>query len=224
MKTGLLLCAAIVLAIPAAAAQPTPAVAESKLAHSSVSVVVDPQLNDGRLVIKIAAKNGTTAAVPFGPSSISITKPTGEVIALNSLQQLIDNVRIAAGMPTQAVPGQAPTSGAYAAAQVQVDSAGRPDVSSYTGGSGIAADEIVRRTKQVSPKSKPSIDRATAETQIATLKQAILQESTIQPGQITVGQVVSQKLKFKKSEDRTMYLRVGIAGDEHSFTIAAPSD
>ena len=222
MKGLVLLCAAIVLQAPAAAAPASQEVAESKLTNSSVSVVVDPQLNDGRLVIKIAAKNGTTAAIPFGPSSISITKPTGEPIALNSLQQLVDDVRMAGGLTTEAVPGQAPTPGAYAAAQTQVDNAGHPDVSGYTGGSGIATNEIVRRTNRASPKSKPSIDRATAEAQIAALKQAILQDSMIRPGQITVGQLVSQKLNFKKGEDRTLHLRVRIAGDEHSFTVAAP--
>jgi hypothetical protein len=46
----------------------------------------------------------------------------------------------------------------------------------------------------------------------------------IQPGQIRVGQIVSQKLKFKKGEDRTLYLKIRIAGDEHSFTVAAPSN
>jgi hypothetical protein len=222
MKRLVLLCAAIVLPAPAGAAPASQAVAESKLTHSSVSVVVDPQLNDGRLVIKIAAKNGTTAAIPFGPSSILITKPTGEAIAFNSLQQLVDDVRMAAGM-AEAAPGQAPTPGAYAAAQTQVDNAGHPDVSGYTGGSGIATNEIVRRTNRALPKSKPSIDRATAEAQIAALKQAILQDSTIRPGQITVGQLVSEKLTFKKGEDRTLHLRVRIAGDEHSFTVAAPA-
>jgi hypothetical protein len=156
MKRLVLLCAAMVLTSPAAAAPANPVVADSKLAHSSVSVVVDPQLNDGRLVIKIAAKNGTTAPIPFGPSSISITKLTGEAIALNSLQQLVDDVRLAAGMATETVPGQAPTPGAYAAAQTQVDSAGHPDVSGYTGGSGIAANEIVRRTsrRSIVPRRK----------------------------------------------------------------------
>lgn len=222
MKAHVLLCAAIVSAAPAAAAPASPTLAESKLTHSSVSLLVDSRLNDGRLVIKIAAKNGTAAPVPFGPSSISITRPTGETIALNSLQQLVDDVRMAAGMATEAVPGQAPTPGAYAAAQTQVDSTGHPDVSGYTGGSGIAADEIIRR--RATTKSKPSIDRATAQAQISALKQAILPDAAIQPDQIAVGQVVSQKLKFKKGENRTIYLRVRVAGDEHSFTLVAPSD
>lgn len=225
MKSLFVLCATIVVAGPAAAA-PAPQIAESKQAHSTVSVAVEPQLNDGRLVIKVAAKNGTNAPVPFGLGSIAINKAAGEPIALSSIQQLINDVRVAAGMPTEGTAGDAPTAGAYASRPQPVaqDGSGRMDVTGYTGGSAIGPAEFVRRTKQVSPKSKPSIDRATAETQIAALKQAILQDSMIRPSQITVGQLVSQKLKFKKGEDRTLHLRVRIAGDEHSFTVAAPSD
>ena len=46
------------------------------------------------------------------------------------------------------------------------------------------------------------------------LKHAILQDQTIAPGQIAVGQIVSEKLKFKKDEDRTLHLVVQIAGDD----------
>jgi hypothetical protein len=35
---------------------------------------------------------------------------------------------------------------------------------------------------------------------------------------------VSQKLKLKTGEDRTLHLIVTIAGDTHGFTIAAPAD
>ena len=222
MKWMLPFCAAIVSAPPVAAAEPQ--VAESKLAHSGVSVAVEPQLNDGRLVIKIAAKNGTAAPVPFGPGAISISTVAGQAIALSSLQKLINDVRVAAGMKPEAVPLGTPTAGAYAAAPMQVDSAGHADVSNYTGGSAIGSDEYVRQSNRPSQGSKPSIDRKTAETQIAALNQAILRDQTIAPSQIAVGQVVSEKLKFKKGEDRTLHLVVHMAGDEHGFTIAAPAD
>src|SRR3954451_18384832 len=135
MKWMLPFCAAIVSASPVAAAEAQ--VAESKLAHSSVSVAVEPQLNDGRLVISVAAKNGTAAPVPFGPGAISISTVAGQPIALSSLQKLINDVRVAAGMKPQAAPLGAPTAGAYAAPQMQVNSAGQADVSNYTGGSAI---------------------------------------------------------------------------------------
>jgi hypothetical protein len=91
------------------------------------------------------------------------------------------------------------------------------DVTGYSNSSAVGSTESVRW-------SKPSIDRKTADAQIAGLKLAILQDQTIAPGQIAVGQIVSQKLKFAKGEDRTIHVKVRIAGDEHGFTIAAPGD
>jgi hypothetical protein len=222
MKWMLLFCASIAFASPLTAAEPQ--LAESKLAHSSVSVAVEPQLNDGRLVIKVAAMNGTAAPVSFGPGAISITTVAGQPIALSSLQTLINNVRVAAGMATARAPGEVPIAGVYATPQTQVDSSGHMDVSNYTGGSTVGSEQMIRQSNPRSEGSKPSIDRRTADAQIAALNQAILQDSTIAPGQIAVGQVVSEKLKFKKDEDRTLHLVVHIAGDEHGFTIAAPGD
>ncbi len=224
MKRMLALCAAFLLASPAIAAPDSPAVATSRQPHSNVSLLVEPQLNDGRLVLKVAAQNSTGASVPFGPTSVSISKPSGEAIALSSLQQLTNDVRAAAGMTVEAAPPPAPVAGGYAAPQMQVDSAGHPDVSNFTGGSTVGADEMVRQANRVARKSKPTIDRQTAQAQIAALQQALLQDTTVQPGRVAAGEVVSQKLKFNKGEDRTLHLRVRIAGDEHAFTIAAPKD
>jgi hypothetical protein len=218
MKWVPVFCASIALASPVTAAEPQ--VAESKLAHSSVSVAVEPQLNDGRLVIKMAAMNGTAAPVPFGPGSVSVSTVAGQPIALSSLQKLVNDVRVSAGMKPESGPHVTATGGAYAAPQMQVNGAGQPDVSNYTGGSAIGSEEIIRQSQG----SKPSIDRKSADAQIAMLKQAILQDTTIAPGQIAVGQIVSEKLKFKKGEDRTLHLVVHIGGDTHPFTIAAPGE
>jgi hypothetical protein len=219
----LLLSAALLFATPGLSAPPAqPSVAESKQAHSSVSVLVDPQLNDGRLVVKVAAQNKSGAAVPFGPSSISVAKPSGEAIALMPLQSLINDVQVAAGMATESPSTGSPTQGAYAAPQMTVRD-GKVDVTGYTGGSALSGDEYVRRSNQQRPKTKPTISKQQAEAQIAALRQAILQDTTLQPGQVAAGQVVSQKLVFKKGEDRTLHLRIRIAGDEHGFTIAAPA-
>jgi hypothetical protein len=217
MKSMLLICAAIASASPlVAAASDAPQVADSKLANSSVSVAVEPKLNDGRLVLKVAAKNGSSAPVAFGPGSISISTLAGQPIALSTLQQLIDDVRMADGAPPA---GDAPTQGAYAMRQQPgaQDGSGRMDVTGYTGGSAIAPTETVRW-------SKHSLDPKTADAEIAELNQAILQDQTIAPGQIAVGQFVSQKIKFAKGEDRTLHLVVQIANDTHPFTIGAPSD
>ncbi len=180
MKNFVMLAALLVPSAPLAAEPAAPAVAESKLDHSSASVMVEPKLDDGRLVLKIAVQNRTSAGIAFGPASISIAKPSGEAIGLVPLQRLIDDVRIAAGDVPEKSPSDAMTAGAYA-----------------------SSDDALRSSEAGT---------------------TINQDSVVQPGQVAAGQLVSEKLKFKKGEDRTLYLRISIAGDEHGFTIAAPKD
>jgi hypothetical protein len=224
MKNLLILAALLASAAPIGAQPAAPAAAESKLAHSSASVMVEPKLDDGRLVVKVAVLNRTREPVAFGPASISVAKPNGQAIALLPLQHLVDDVQMAAGMElTAPQANEAPTAGAYAAPQMTVNTTGHLDVSGYTGSSAIAGDEIIRRSNQRS-RAKPTISKADAERQIAALKLAILQDGVIQPGQVAAGQIVSEKLKFAKGEDRTVQVRVRIAGDEHGFTVSAPAD
>lgn len=223
MKRNLILAAAaLALAAPAQlAAQGAGAVAESTQPHSSVSVLVDPKLSDGRVVVKIAAKNLTAAPVPFGPSSVSIATPDGAVIALYPLQSLINDVQVAAGLSADSMSTTAPTQGAHAAPQMTVREGGQVDVTGYTGGAAIGGDEY-RRSRSRTPAGKPTITTQEAEAQIAVLRQAILQDTTVAPGQIIAGQVVTAPLEFGKDQQRLLHVRVRIAGDEHSFTIAAP--
>jgi hypothetical protein len=220
-----LLCSALLAA--AAPAFPSPAAAqataESKLQQSSVSLMVEPQLNDGRLVIRLAAKNLGAAPAPFGPANVSITKPNGTAIAIYPLSSLIEEVRLAAGLPAATAPPAAPTHGAYAAPQQTTRDGGQLDLTGFTGGSAVGGDEYVRRSRS-SRKVKPTISEAEAEQQINVLKQAILQDSTLAPGQVAAGQVVSEQLKFAKREDRTLHVRVRVAGEEHGFTIMAPAE
>lgn len=221
----LLLCSAMLTATMPAIASPAwaQAAAESKLVQSSVSILVEPQLNDGRLVIKVAAKNLGGAAVPFGPSAISIAKPSSEAIAIYPLAHLVDDVRMAAGLSAETAPATAPTQGAYSAPQQNVRDGGQMDVTGFTGGSTVGGDEYVRRSRS-SRKVKPTISEAEAAQQIAALNQAILKDTTLAPGQVAAGQLVSEKLQFGKKEERTLHVRVRVAGEEHPFTIAAPKE
>ena len=222
MRTRILLGCTATWAV-AALTQILPAsaqtVAESTLSQSSVSVLVEPALNDGRLVVRVAAKNLGKTAAAFGPSSISIAKPGGESIAITPLSSLVDDVRMAAGM--EAVASTAPTQGAYASPQPSQRD-GRMDVTGFTGGSTVGGGEYVRRQKV--RKVKPTISEAEAQAQIAALTQAILQDRTLAPGEVAAGQVVSSRLTFAKEEGRTLHVRVRLAGEEHGFTVEAPKE
>ena len=212
----------MVLAPPAATQGPSgPAPAESVQPHSMVSVMVDPALNDGRLVVRLAAQNRGTAPTPFGPSSVAIKTAAGEPIALVPLAQLVDDVRIAAGQPVDSVPVTS-QAGGQSNRVLESNTGGQTDVSTYTGGMAVAGSEVTRR--QASPKKvKPTISKEEADRQAAALKSAILQDTILQPTQIAAGQLVSAPLPFKKGDDRTIHLWVRIAGDEHGFTLLAPS-
>ena len=226
MKRQLLFLASATMAVAAvaagAAAQTSaPATADSVQPGSSVSLAVEPALSDGRLVLKIAAKNSGAAPVQFGPSSVQISRPSGEAIGLYPLQALVNDVRMAAGLEYQEPAGGRATEGAYSAPQLGVRD-GRVDPTGYTGGARIGQEELLRRLPRRS--TEPTISKEEAEKQIAVLKSGILQDTTVAPGQIAAGQLVTQKLDFKKGEDRTLHVRVRIGGDEHGFTIAAPNN
>jgi hypothetical protein len=197
-------------------------VAESKLPHSNVSVLVEPQLNDSRLVVRIAAKNLGRGPAPFGPGNVTVARPGGQAVGLYPLAELINDIRAAAGMADEPGSVGAPTQGAYAAPQMGTRD-GKVDVSGYTGGVAVASDQYTRSRNQAR-KGKPTISEADATAQIAMLKQAIIHDQSLAPGQIAAGQIVSQKLAFKKGDDRTLHLRIRLAGDEHAFTIEAPKD
>jgi len=225
MKKHISLVASAALAaavLPPSSPARAQSVAESKLPQSNVSVLVEPRLSDGRLVIKVAAKNLGTSPVPFGPTNVGVARPDGQAIAIYPLSSLVEDVRLAAGLSPATASRTVPTHGAHAAPRPTTTDGGQMDVTGFTGGSTVGGDEYVRQSNR--RKSKPTISSVEAEAQIAALKQVILQDSTLQPGQIAAGQVVTEQLKFAKGEDRTLHLRIRVAGDQHDFTIQAPKE
>ena len=228
VRGKLLICGAVLFAqaAPAAAQAPGGAAvttAESVQPSSSVSIVVEPALSDGRLVVKMAIQNRGATPLPFGPGNVSIAKLNGEPVAIMPLERLIDDVRVAAGESPQVGIGTHAGGSAYAAPVMPTNSEGQVDVSGYTGGMGLSGDETLRRSRPDRAKRKATITPQEAEAQIQALKAAILKDQSLQPKQIAAGQLVSEPLKFKKDEDRTLHLRVRAAGAEHSFTLMAPA-
>lgn len=215
----LMAAAALGLAVPVQAAAQEAAVAESTQPNSAVSVLVEPQLSDGRLILKVAAKNSSSSPVQFGPSNVQISKPNGDPIGIYPLEALVNDVRAAAGMDFEEAPGGRPAESTYSAPQLGMRD-GRVDPTGYTGGARIGQEEFLRQMPRRS--GKPTISEKEAEQQITALNAAILRESTVAPGQVVAGQLVSQTLDFAKNSDRTLHVRVRIAGDEHSYTVAAP--
>jgi hypothetical protein len=58
--------------------------------------------------------------------------------------------------------------------------------------------------------------------QIADLKAALLQPLSIAPKAAAGGQVVTQKLKLKRQDDRTLRVVVDFNGERHELSFTAP--
>jgi hypothetical protein len=177
----------------------------------AVSISADPALSDGRLVLRVAAQNRTKAPIAFGPASVRIATASGEVIAIRPLAALIAEARAAAGMETASI------SGVIEAPAITTNNAGQKDVSGYTGGMATAVAQPGRKRK---PKAA---DVAAAEAQIAALEAGVLTDTTIAPGQLAAGQLVTEKIRFRNKRERGLVVTVTLDGEQHSFTFDAPT-
>jgi hypothetical protein len=198
-------------AAPLAAAALQDATVSTKAA-SSVSVVAEPALSDGRLVLRIAAQNRSQAPAAFGPASVRIATASGETIAIRPLAALIAEARAGAGMEAAGS-----VSGFSENPALLTNNSGQKDVTGFTGGmnAGVARSSSRR-------KPRPA-EVAAAEAQIAALKAGILADAMIAPGQVAAGQLVTEKLKFRDKRERGLVVTVTLAGEEHGFKLDAPA-
>ena len=196
----------LVLATPAPAQDASAGITSNQPA-STVSLATDPQVSDGRLVLRMAAQNRGTAPVTFGPTNVRLTL-AGKPVALIPLAKLIADVSVAAGLSED----EAFTD--PAAPAITTTGTGQKDVSGYTGNMGMSAAPVrAPGKKRVSAQA-----RAAAEQQIAGLKAGILSERSVAPGEVAAGQLVTEKFKLR-GRDRAVEVIVTVGGDTHSFKL-----
>jgi hypothetical protein len=181
-----------------------------------VSVQADPALSDGRLVLKVVAFNRTKEPVSFGPENVVITTAAGQRVELLSLEQLEKEVRTASGRSARVDHNPA----SYSGAGTSRNAAGQPDVGNYTGSNTAMSGGISSQT-QAATAAGAAEDNA-LQQQIASLQAAVLQPATIAPGAAAGGQVVTEKLKLKRKDDRTLLIAVDLSGEHHELKVMAP--
>jgi hypothetical protein len=220
MKPGSIVpCLALLLAAaPAALAQDAPAGITSNGPESNVSFSADARLSDGRLVLRIAAQNRSARPVTFGPASVRVTL-ADKPVALIPLARLVDDVRVAAGLPSEGgVTRDELTS--QPAPPILTNNSGQKDVSGYTGSMGAAGGAPIAPRRSV--RLKPE-ELAAVEAQVAGLKAAILTDRSVAPGEVAAGQLVTEKLKLRGRE-RAVKVTVTVGDDTHSFEFDAPKN
>jgi hypothetical protein len=75
------------------------------------------------------------------------------------------------------------------------------------------------------PRAKPvKEDDPKLQQQVAALTAAILQPVSVAPASAAGGQIVTQKIKFGRKEERSLRVVVSFNGEQHEFSFAAPGE
>ncbi len=228
MKTLVVVAALFFVTAPAIrAAEPSvnvsPVVLEglsSTKDHGVVKVMADPTLAEGRLVLKVVAFNRTTAASGFGPENVKVFTAAGQSIPLMTLEQLVRQTREAAGVSDTNRTPSVDTFGT-SGPNITHDMAGRPDVGNYTAGSNSMGTGVSTHGPRANPVKA---DDPKLQQQIAALTAAILQPVSVAPASAAGGQVVTQKIKFGRKEERALRVVVEFNGEQHEFSFSAPGE
>ncbi|MDE2451339.1 MAG: hypothetical protein KGO22_20340 [Gammaproteobacteria bacterium] len=217
MKT-MFATAIAVIATAVWAASPAGTPMTSSKTAGQISIVPEPKLVNGELILKVVALNSSQKAATFGPEDIRISTADGKAVPIMSIDALIAQVKGAAQ------GGQA-SSGSYNSSYTSGPATtynhfGQPDVHNFTGSSAPIGGQI----NPEAPVRTGSGDDPALAQQIENLKKGILQEITIAPGDVQGGEVVTERIKFHWREKHTLRIAVHFNGEEHDFELPAPPE
>jgi hypothetical protein len=190
--------------------------------HGVVSLQPDSALSDGRLMIKVVAFNRNREVASFGSEDVQITTAAGKPVVLIPLDQLIAEARGAEPAERSRTFNHNPS--AYSGPTLSRNDAGEPNVDSYTGSQAPVGGVVSSHTDTGSgstARKSGKVDPA-VEQQVVALQAAILHPMTIPAGSAAGGQIVTEKLRFKRKDDRTLRVVVAFNGEQHEFSVPAP--
>lgn len=189
-----------------------------------VSLVADPALSQGRLVLKVVAFNRTRDPVAFGVADVQIATTAGKAVGIVPLDRLIEEVTKTSGSRPSASPGDHNPSD-YSHPGVSTSGAGgagEPDLGGYTGGANPTSGVVSAHTRASDGRGSAATGNAAQDEVVASLKAGILQSMIIPSASAAGGQVVTEKLKFARKEERSLRVLVDFNGEQHEFTVAVP--
>ncbi|HVS75785.1 MAG TPA: hypothetical protein VHE11_02545 [Steroidobacteraceae bacterium] len=213
-------CIGLRMATPAGAGDAGPAsgVMTSTQTLGEVSIVPEPRLVNGELILKVVALNRSQKAASFGPQDIEISTAGGEAVPIMSLEALIAQVKADAARG----PG---ASGSYnssytAGPATTYNQFGQPDVHNFSGNSAPLGGQINPET----PVAGGRADSPALRQQIASLEAGILKDVTIAPGEVKGGEVVTKRIRFHWREKHILRIDIRFNGERHEFELPAPRE
>lgn len=222
MKTTLLFAATFLLAgSPTTAVVAQVATAQtafiglkSDKQKGTVSIQADPTLSDGRLVLKVVAFNPSTRPAALAAENIQVQTAAGKDVPILSLERLIAEVT----GDDPARDERTHQSSNYSRPQTTTARSGELDVSGITG----ASDAIGRSVSGTSRNRSRKTDDPQVQQQVEALRAGVLQSTSIAPNQAGGGQVVTDKIKFGRKEEKSLRVTVSFNGEQHTFAFEAP--
>ena len=186
-----------------------------------VSVMTEPALADGRLLIKIVAFNRKNEPASFSDANVKVSTVTGKAVALVPLEQLVREAKKEAGRPSTAgVNDHDPSLYSHPGVQTNgAGGAGEPELGGYSGANNPTAGVVNPHTRA---SSRSALSEEQLAERIAALNAGILQTLTVPPASAAGGQVVTEKLKFSRKEARALHLVVEFNGEQHEFDFETP--
>lgn len=208
--------------LSAAAAESLPTATEgltSRMEHGAITLVANPELMNGRVILKIVAFNSSTQPASFSGDDIHVFTSAGKPVQLVSLDRLIEESRLAA-QPAPVATTHDPAN--YSHPEVRhagVGGSGAMEVNGITGASNPTNGVMspYTRASTVSEANNPKL-----QAEIDNLKAAILHPLTIAPTQAEGGQIVTEKPRFARKDERSLHVVVNFNGDEHAFDFTLP--
>lgn len=215
--------AALLLAFAiASAAADAPTALTSTKDRGVVSLQPDPMLSYGRLVLKVVAFNRTRDIASFGTEDVEIYTAAGQRVGLITLDQLVAEARGA--RPAERSRGVEHNPSHYGGPEIRTNSSGQPSVDSYTGSQAPVGGVISPHTNTAAAARDGGKEDPAVEQQVSALQAAILHPVTIASGSAEGGQIVTEKLKFRRKDDRTLRVVVEFNGEKHEFSVPTPAE
>jgi len=191
----------------------------SRMEHGVVTLVANPELMNGRVVLKIVAFNSSSAPATFSSDDIRVSTSAGKPVQLVSLDRLIEESRSAVP-PVPIATSHDPAN--YSHPEVRhagVGGSGAMEVNGITGASNPTNGVLSPYTRA---NSVAEADNPKLQADIANLKAAILHPLTIAPSSADGGQIVTEKPRFARKDERVLHIVVLFNGDEHGFDFTLP--
>jgi len=193
----------------------------SKRDAGTVSIMADPTLAGGRLVLKVVAYNQAKEPAKLSDENVKVFTAAGKAVPLMSLESLIDEVRKSAAPQTTYSDAPIAVPSRESHSMGTQSPAGEPDLGGYSGASNPAGGRNNPYSRTIANSSPENMDAATRQ-QVDGLKAAVLQPMTIAPASAAGGQVVTEKIKFSRKEQKAVRVIVDFNGELHEFFFEAP--